>query len=69
MPKSMFFRKGAEINSSIYQIKELNEDKKEATDGLNVIDWYINIFRYYGVSFMQFIYAKPFIYILRLSSS
>ncbi|KAM0924150.1 hypothetical protein ACQ4PT_005124 [Festuca glaucescens] len=32
MAKSMFLRKGAEINSLIAQIKELNEDKEAAVD-------------------------------------
>ena len=47
MTKSMFLIKGAEINSLISQIKELNEDKEAAVDGLNIMNWYIYIFSYY----------------------
>ncbi|KAM0924155.1 hypothetical protein ACQ4PT_005124 [Festuca glaucescens] len=41
MAKSMFLRKGAEINSLIAQIKELNEDKEAAVDGLYIFPCYI----------------------------
>lgn len=56
MDKSMFLRKGAEIKSLISQIKELNEDKEAAVDGLYIMNWYIYIFSYYiCFSFLHFI--------------